>query len=281
MLFRSVPFDFGRTSPSGSERPRVAILREQGINGQVEMAAAFDAAGCESVDVTMTDLLAHRVDLADFAGLAACGGFSYGDVLGAGAGWANTILFHDDLRAMFATFFEREDTFSLGVCNGCQMMSLLGDVIPGADHWPKFLRNQSEQFEARLSTVEIMESDSVLLRGMAGARIPVPVAHGEGRAEFGKDGDLAKLQQSGRIAARYVDNRGGVATEYPDNPNGSPEGLTALTASDGRVTIMMPHPERVFRNVQLSWRPADWDGREFSPWLRMFENAREFAQANA
>ncbi|MBQ36891.1 MAG: phosphoribosylformylglycinamidine synthase [Candidatus Latescibacteria bacterium] len=276
-----VPFDFGRTSPSGSERPRVAILREQGINGQVEMAAAFDAAGCESVDVTMTDLLAHRVDLADFAGLAACGGFSYGDVLGAGAGWANTILFHDDLRAMFATFFEREDTFSLGVCNGCQMMSLLGDVIPGADHWPKFLRNQSEQFEARLSTVEIMESDSVLLRGMAGARIPVPVAHGEGRAEFGKDGDLAKLQQSGRIAARYVDNRGGVATEYPDNPNGSPEGLTALTASDGRVTIMMPHPERVFRNVQLSWRPADWDGREFSPWLRMFENAREFAQANA
>lgn len=272
-----VPYEFGTATIVTDKRPRVAILREQGINGQLEMAAAFDVAGCESVDVTMTDLLAGRADLADFAGLAACGGFSYGDVLGAGAGWARTILFHDELRSMFTTFFERGDTFALGVCNGCQMMSLLGDVIPGAEHWPKFLRNQSEQFEARLSTVEIVESDSVLLRGMAGARIPVPVAHGEGRVEFVNDGDLARLQQSARIAARYVDNRGGAATRYPDNPNGSPDGLTAMTAAGGRVTIMMPHPERVFRTVQLSWRPEDWNGREFGPWLKMFENAREFS----
>jgi phosphoribosylformylglycinamidine synthase len=273
-----VPYEFGAAALITSQRPRVAILREQGINGQLEMAAAFDAAGHESVDVTMTDLLAGRADLADFAGLAACGGFSYGDVLGAGAGWARTILFHEELRAMFSTFFERGDTFALGVCNGCQMMSLLGDVIPGAEHWPRFLRNRSEQFEARLSTVEILDSDSVLLRGMAGARIPVPVAHGEGRVEFGDDGDMAKLQHSGRIAARYVDNRGAVASRYPDNPNGSPGGLTAMTAAGGRVTIMMPHPERVFRTVQLSWRPPEWQGRQFSPWLKMFENARDFAQ---
>lgn len=275
-----VPYDFGAASVLSASRPRVAILREQGINGQVEMAAAFDAAGCQSVDVTMTDLLAGRTDLADFAGLAACGGFSYGDVLGAGAGWANTILYHDDLRAMFAAFFERPEAFALGVCNGCQMMSLLGDVIPGADHWPKFLRNQSEQFEARLSTIEILESDSVLLRGMAGTRIPVPVAHGEGRASFADTADATRLQQAGRIAARYVDNRGVVARNYPDNPNGSPEGLTALTAAGGRVTIMMPHPERAFRNVQLSWRPAEWNNHEFSPWLKMFENARDFASGN-
>ena len=272
-----VPYDFGAPTIAKEQRPRVAILREQGINGQLEMAAAFDAAGCESVDVTMTDLLASRADLADFAGLAACGGFSYGDVLGAGAGWANTILFDDELRSMFTAFFEREDSFALGVCNGCQMMSLLGDVIPGARHWPRFLRNRSEQFEARLSTVEILESDSVLLRGMAGAKIPVPVAHGEGRVEFLTDTDMAQLQQVGRIAARFVDNHGKVAGGYPVNPNGSPDGLTALTAADGRVTIMMPHPERVFRTVQLSWAPAEWDGREFSPWLKMFENARDFA----
>jgi len=272
-----VPYEFGSPAIIGATRPRIAILREQGINGQVEMAAAFDAAGCVSVDVTMTDLLAGRADLADFAGLAACGGFSYGDVLGAGAGWANTILFHDDLRTMFATFFARPDTFALGVCNGCQMMSLLGDVIPGAEHWPRFLRNQSEQFEARFSTVKILESDSVLLRGMAGAKIPVAVAHGEGRVGFSEHGDLAQLQQAGRLAARFVDNRGAAATTYPANPNGSPDGLTALTAANGRVTIMMPHPERVFRTVQLSWQPTAWNGREFSPWLKMFENARDFA----
>ena len=272
-----VPWEFGAPAVVADNRPRVAILREQGINGQVEMAAAFDAAGCTSVDVTMTDLLARRADLADFVGLAACGGFSYGDVLGAGAGWANTVLFHDDLRTMFAAFFKRQDTFALGVCNGCQMMSLLGDVIPDAGHWPRFLRNQSEQFEARFSTVEILESDSVLLRGMAGARIPVAVAHGEGRVAFGDRGDMEQLQQAGRIAARFVDNRGFAATSYPANPNGSPEGLTALTAAGGRVTIMMPHPERVFRTVQLSWRPPAWNAHEFSPWLKMFENARDFA----
>ena len=273
----NVPWTFGAPAVVASRRPRVAILREQGINGQVEMAAAFDAAGCLSVDVTMTDLLSRRADLADFAGLAACGGFSYGDVLGAGAGWANTILFHDDLRAMFTTFFERPDTFALGVCNGCQMMSLLGDVIPGAVHWPRFLRNQSEQFEARFATVEIVDSDSVLLAGMAGARIPVAVAHGEGRVTFVADGDLTRLQQARRIAARFVDNRGDTATNYPANPNGSPEGLTALTAAGGRVTIMMPHPERVFRTTQLSWRPPAWNQNEFSPWMRLFENARDFA----
>jgi phosphoribosylformylglycinamidine synthase len=274
-----VPFEVDTPSVASDRRPRVAILREQGINGQVEMAAAFDAAGCEAVDVTMTDLLARRADLQDFAGLAACGGFSYGDVLGAGAGWARTILFHDDLRAMFTTFFERPDTFSLGVCNGCQMLSLLTDLIPGSRHWPRFLRNRSEQFEARLSTVEILPSDSVLLRGMEGARLPVPVAHGEGRAEFGHDGDLAALQSAGRVAARYVDNRGAAAARYPDNPNGSPEGVTALTAADGRVTIMMPHPERVFRTCQLSWRPTEWNDNEHSPWLRMFDNARQFASS--
>ena len=255
----------------------MAILREQGVNGQVEMAAAFDAAGCRSVDVTMTDLLAGRADLADFAGLAACGGFSYGDVLGAGAGWARTILFHDGLRRMFEAFFARGETFALGVCNGCQMLSLLSELIPGADDWPRFTHNRSGQFEARLSSVEILESTSVLLRGMEGARLPVPVAHGEGRAEFADPADLARLADGGRVSARFVDGRGAVAAAYPANPNGSPGGVTALSSADGRVTIMMPHPERVFRVVQLSWRPREWENREFSPWLRMFENAKEFA----
>ena len=280
-----VPFGLGAGSGGSAApavtgaRPRVAILREQGINGQIEMAAAFDAAGCESVDVHMTDLLEGRADLSGFSGLAACGGFSYGDVLGAGAGWARTVLFHEDLRDMFAAFFARGDTFALGVCNGCQMLSLLTELIPGSAGWPRFLRNRSEQFEACLSTVEILESDSVLLRGMAGARLPVPVAHGEGRVEFGDAGDLARLQAAGRVAARYVDNRGAAAQTYPANPNGSPEGVTALTAAGGRVTILMPHPERVFRTCQLSWRPPAWDAHEFSPWLRMFENARDFARA--
>ncbi len=258
-------------------RPPVAILREQGVNGQVEMAAAFDAAGCRSVDVTMTDLLAGRADLADFAGLAACGGFSYGDVLGAGAGWARTILFHDGLRRMFEAFFARRETFSLGVCNGCQMLSLLRELIPGAEGWPRFTHNRSGQFEARLSTVEVLESASVLLRGMEGARLPVPVAHGEGRAEFDDPADLERLAAGSRVSARFVDGRGAAASTYPANPNGSPEGVTALSSADGRVTIMMPHPERVFRVVQLSWRPPEWEDREFSPWLRMFENAKEFA----
>lgn len=272
-----VPYPFGTQAKAPTQRPRVAILREQGINGQVEMAAAFDAAGCDTVDVTMTDLIDGRADLADFAGLAACGGFSYGDVLGAGAGWARTIQYHDELRDQFHSFFQRPDSFALGVCNGCQMLSLLTDLIPGADHWPRFLRNQSEQFEARLSTVQILPSDSVLLAGMEGARIPVPVAHGEGRVQFADSGDQAALQQANRVAARYVDNRGATAQAYPDNPNGSPDGITALTAANGRVTIMMPHPERVFRTCQLSWRPDSWNEHEFSPWLTMFENARKFA----
>ena len=273
---RGVPPESG--APAVVEaRPPVAILREQGVNGQVEMAAAFDAAGCRSVDVTMTDLLAGRADLADFAGLAACGGFSYGDVLGAGAGWARTILFHDGLRRMFEAFFARGETFALGVCNGCQMLSLLSELIPGAEGWPRFTHNRSGQFEARLSSVEILESASVLLRGMEGARLPVPVAHGEGRAEFDDPADLERLAAGSRVSARFVDGRGAAASAYPANPNGSPEGVTALSSADGRVTIMMPHPERVFRVVQLSWRPPEWEDREFSPWLRMFENAKEFA----
>lgn len=263
-----------RVAPTviGMTRPRVAVLREQGINGQVEMAAAFDAAACEAVDVTMTDLLAGRVELSSFHGLAACGGFSYGDVLGAGAGWARSILFHDRLREQFAAFFERPDTFSLGVCNGCQMLSHLKELIPGAAAWPRFGRNRSEQFEARLATVEVLESCSVLLRGMAGARLPIAVAHGEGRVEFGDDEQM--LAQNQRCL-RYVDNYGQPTDRYPFNPNGSPGGLTAFTSADGRATIMMPHPERVFRNVQLSWRPAEWSGEE-GPWLKLFQNARDF-----
>lgn len=260
----------------GKARPRVAVLREQGINGQVEMAAAFDAAACEAVDVTMTDLLEGRVELSSFHGLAACGGFSYGDVLGAGAGWARSILFHDRLRAQFAAFFERPDTFSLGVCNGCQMLSHLKELIPGAANWPQFVRNRSEQFEARLATVEVLESCSVLLRGMEGSRLPIAVAHGEGRVQFGDERALGRAQLENQLCLRYVDNYGDPAERYPSNPNGSPAGLTAFTSADGRTTIMMPHPERVFRNIQLSWRPAEWKGEE-GPWLKLFQNARDFA----
>ena len=263
----------------GKARPRVAVLREQGINGQVEMAAAFDAAACEAVDVTMTDLLEGRVELSSFHGLAACGGFSYGDVLGAGAGWARSILFHDRLREQFAAFFERPDTFSLGVCNGCQMLSHLKELIPGAADWPQFVRNRSEQFEARVATVEVLESRSVLLRGMAGSRLPIAVAHGEGCVQFGDEQELARARMENQLCLRYVDNYGQSAERYPSNPNGSPGGLTALTSADGRATIMMPHPERVFRNVQLSWRPVEWTGEE-GPWLKLFQNARDFADAS-
>ena len=263
----------------GKARPRVAVLREQGINGQVEMAAAFDAAACEAVDVTMTDLLEGRVELSSFHGLAACGGFSYGDVLGAGAGWARSILFHDRLREQFAAFFERPDTFSLGVCNGCQMLSHLKELIPGAAAWPQFVRNRSEQFEARLATVEVLESCSVLLRGMEGSRLPIAVAHGEGRVQLGDERALGRAQIKNQLCLRYVDNYGDPADRYPSNPNGSPAGLTAFTSTDGRATIMMPHPERVFRNVQLSWRPAEWTGEE-GPWLKLFQNARDFADAS-
>lgn len=249
-------------------RPKVAILREQGVNGQIEMASVFDRAGFDAYDVHMSDLIAGRVSLADFQGFAACGGFSYGDVLGAGRGWATSVLERAALREAFATFFARGDTFSLGVCNGCQMLSQLKDIIPGATHWPRFLRNRSEQFEARTALLEVLESPSVFFRGMAGSRIPVAVAHGEGRAEF----DSAVDQAAARVALRYVDGEGNAATQYPLNPNGSPDGITGLTSDDGRSTILMPHPERTPRSVNLSWAPSDW--HEDSPWLRMFRNAR-------
>ena len=253
-------------------RPRVAILREQGVNGHVEMAAAFHHAGFEAVDVHMTDILSGAVDLTDFRGLAACGGFSYGDVLGAGEGWAKTILWNPAARDAFARFFSRTDTFSLGVCNGCQMMSNLRELIPGADHWPRFVRNRSEQFEARLSLVRVESTPSILLGGMEGARLPVVVSHGEGRAELASDAERDALESSGLVAARFVDHRGHSTERYPQNPNGSPNGITALTTTDGRVTILMPHPERVFRAVQLSYRPRSWEGD--SPWMRLFRNAR-------
>jgi len=251
-------------------RPRLAILREQGVNGQLEMAAAFHRAGFDCVDVHMSDLIEGRVSLGQFRGLVACGGFSYGDVLGAGEGWAKSILFNRRVRDQFLAFFTRPDTFALGVCNGCQMLSNLHDLIPGAEHWPHFVRNRSEQFEARFVTVEVMESPSILLRGMAGSRLPIAVAHGEGRAEFRDLDHLAKGRSA--VSLRFVENTGEVATRYPANPNGSPEGITGLTSRDGRVTIMMPHPERVVRSVQNSWHPDDWE--EDAPWMRLFRNAR-------
>ncbi|MEO5330919.1 MAG: phosphoribosylformylglycinamidine synthase [Magnetococcus sp. YQC-5] len=246
-------------------RPRILIVREQGINGQTEMAAAFHAAGFDPVDATMTDLMSGRIHLAEYRGLAACGGFSYGDVLGAGQGWAKSIVFNSRLQEAFHTFFHRSDTFALGVCNGCQMLSTLADLIPGAADWPRFVLNQSRRFEARLVRVEIGDTKSILLAGMKGARLLVPCAHGEGRADWRKP-DMS------RIALRYVDNRDQVTEVYPANPNGSLGGVAGVTSRDGRVTIMMPHPERVFRWVQHSWHPVGADGD--GPWLRMFQNAR-------
>ena len=251
-------------------RPKIAILREQGVNGQLEMAAAFDSAGFTAVDVHMSDILTGRTDLNDFKGLVACGGFSYGDVLGAGRGWASTILHNATARQQFTDFFNRKDTFALGVCNGCQMLSQLKALIPGSDHWPQFERNISEQFEARFSLVEIVESPSILLKGMAGSTMPIAVAHGEGRAEFASTKDI----DNALVVLRYVDNYGKPTERYPSNPNGSPRGITALTTTDGRVTIMMPHPERVTRTVQHSWHPDDW-GKD-GPWLRLFQNARQW-----
>ncbi|MEN8259863.1 MAG: phosphoribosylformylglycinamidine synthase [Pseudomonadota bacterium] len=251
-------------------RPRVAILREQGVNGHVEMAAAFDRAGFTSVDVHMTDIIHGRVSLRDFVGLAACGGFSYGDVLGAGGGWAKSVLFNPRARDEFAAFFQRQNTFGLGVCNGCQMLSHLHGLVPGAEHWPRFVRNRSEQFEARVALVEVQASPSILLSGMEGSRLPVPVAHGEGRAEFA--GDPAESLRNGAVSLCYVDNYGNLADEFPANPNGSPFGITGLTTTDGRFTIMMPHPERCFRSLQNSWRPSNWG--QYGPWMRMFRNAR-------
>ena len=253
-------------------RPKMAILREQGVNGQVEMAAAFDRAGFNSVDVHMSDIISGRVSLSEFKGVAACGGFSYGDVLGAGEGWAKSILFNPRAHDEFSAFFQREDTFALGVCNGCQMMSNLHEIIPGAEHWPHFVRNRSEQFEARFVMVEVQKSTSIFFDGMAGSRMPIVVSHGEGYADFGSTAKLNDAQPM--VTLRYVDNIGKPTEKYPLNPNGSPKGVTGLTTPDGRFSIMMPHPERVFRALQNSWHPADWN--ENGAWLRIFQNARKW-----
>ena len=255
-------------------KPKIAVLREQGVNGQVEMAAAFTRAGFDAYDVHMSDLMAGRVHLADFQMLAACGGFSYGDVLGAGEGWAKTILFHPALREQFAAFFARQDTLALGVCNGCQMMSNLAEIIPGSQGWPKFKRNRSEQFEARLSMVEVAKSPSLILAEMQGSRLPVVVSHGEGRADFahlGRDGN--SVSDGLAIALQYIDGTGAVTQTYPLNPNGSPQGIAGVTNADGRITIMMPHPERVYQTAQMSWQPENWG--ELSGWYRMFAAARK------
>jgi len=259
---------------AGGKRPKMAVLREQGVNGQVEMAAAFDRAGFESHDVHMSDIISGRVSLRDFAGIVACGGFSYGDVLGAGEGWAKSILFNARARDEFSAFFARKDSFALGVCNGCQMMSNLHSIIPGAELWPHFVRNRSEQFEARFAMVEVMDSPSLFFSGMAGSRMPIAVAHGEGYAEFSDSSAVHALVRDKLVSMRFVDNGGRATETYPYNPNGSPQGITGLTTTDGRFTIMMPHPERVFRSVQHSWHPQGWG--EDGPWIRMFRNARKF-----
>jgi phosphoribosylformylglycinamidine synthase len=255
-------------------RPRVAVLREQGVNSHTEMAAALDRAGFEAHDVHMTDLLGGRRTLAPFRGLIACGGFSYGDVLGAGGGWARSILLHARTRAEFAQFFARSDTFALGVCNGCQMFALITELIPGAQHWPRFLRNRSEQFEARFGMVRIEPSPSVLLQDMHGSQLPIAISHGEGRPEFASGQSLQYCLEQRLVALRYLSNNGDVAAAYPANPNGSVQGIAALTTPDGRVTATMPHPERVFRTVQNSWHPRT--AGEDSGWMRIFRNARRW-----
>ena len=261
---------------SGSLQPKIAVLREQGVNGHVEMAAAFTRAGFQAVDVHMSDLIAGRVSLETFQMLAACGGFSYGDVLGAGEGWAKTILFNDRLRDQFAEFFARPDTLSLGVCNGCQMMSNLAEIIPGAEGWAKFKRNESEQFEARLSMVRVPKSPSLILGEMAGSALPVVVSHGEGRADFAHLGQPEnQVPSSLHIALQYTDGLGEVTQQYPLNPNGSPQGIAGITSADGRVTIMMPHPERVYRTAQMSWCPEEWKAFELGGWYRLFAAARK------
>lgn len=255
-------------------RPKMAILREQGVNSHVEMAAAFDRAGFDAVDVHMSDILTGQTVLDAYQGLVACGGFSYGDVLGAGEGWAKSILFNAQAREQFEQFFQRKDTFSLGVCNGCQMLSNLSDLIPGAELWPRFVRNESDRFEARFSLVEVQKSPSLFFSEMAGSRMPIAVSHGEGRVEVRDAQHLAAIEQSGTVAIRFVDNFGQPTQAYPSNPNGSPNAITGLTTQDGRVTIMMPHPERVFRTVANSWHPDNWG--ENGAWMRMFQNARKY-----
>jgi phosphoribosylformylglycinamidine synthase len=251
-------------------QPKVAILREQGVNSHLEMAYAFHLAGFEAHDVHMSDLQSGRAHLSDFQGLVACGGFSYGDTLGAGVGWARSITFNPALREQFETYFQRPDTFGLGVCNGCQMFAELSVIIPGAQAWPRFTTNQSERFEARLSQVEVMDSPSLFLQGMAGSLLPIAVSHGEGYANFSAQGHPAEVIP----AMRFVDSSGVATERYPHNPNGSPGGLTAVTTADGRFTAMMPHPERVFRNVQMSWTSGDVSS--YSPWMRLWRNARHW-----
>ena len=253
-----------------ASKPKIAILREQGVNGHVEMAAAFDRAGFTAIDVHSSDIIEGRVSLSAFKGIVACGGFSYGDVLGAGGGWAKSILFNSRARDEFAAFFQRTDSFALGVCNGCQMLSQLKELIPGAEQWPRFMRNQSEQFEARVAMVEVQPSPSILLAGMAGSRMPIVVAHGEGRAVFADD--LQSVLANNLVSLAYVDNYGNKTTAFPANPNGSPLGITGLTTPDGRFTIMMPHPERCFKSLQNSWHPSDWS--EYGAWMQLFRNAR-------
>ena len=254
---------------TGASRPRLAILREQGVNSQVEMSYATAKAGFNAYDVHMTDLQSGRIALNQFQGFIACGGFTYGDTLGAGEGWARSILFNPTLSDQFNAFFAHKDTFALGVCNGCQMMAALSPIIPGAQDWPKFTRNRGEQFEARLSLVEVLESPSIFFTGMAGSRIPIAVSHGEGFADFSQRGNAAKVCR----ALRFVDHKGHPTERYPFNPNGSPGGLTSVTTPDGRFTVVMPHPERVFRNIQMSWTSGDRSAT--SPWMRIFQNARQ------
>ena len=279
-LFADLSFDVKQdiAAPfiNSGAKPKIAILREQGVNGQVEMAAAFTRAGFDAYDVHMSDLMAGRVQLDTFQMLAACGGFSYGDVLGAGEGWAKSILFHSKLRDQFAEFFARPNTLALGVCNGCQMMANLAEIIPGAEGWPKFRRNESEQFEARLSMVRVPQSPSLILADMAGSSLPVVVSHGEGRADFAHLG-RAENQVSGSLktAMQYIDGQGKPTQTYPLNPNGSPDAIAAVTTADGRVTIMMPHPERVYRSAQMSWLPEEWRDSELAGWYRMFATARK------
>jgi phosphoribosylformylglycinamidine synthase len=271
-LVPHVAFELQAPMIATGAKPAVAIVREQGVNGQVELAAAFVRAGFDAFDVHMSDVLAGRATLSRFKGVAAGGGFSYGDVLGAGEGWAKSILFNARARDEFAAFFARADSFGLGICNGCQMMSNLHELIPGTAHWPHFVRNRSEQFEARFVMLEVLPTPSLFLAGMAGSRLPVATAHGEGYAEFASDAQRAAAAPF--VALRYVDGTGAATERYPFNPNGSPGGITGLTSEDGRFSIVMPHPERVFRTVQMSWHPPQW--QEDSPWMQMFYNARRW-----
>ncbi|MDO9453288.1 MAG: phosphoribosylformylglycinamidine synthase, partial [Stagnimonas sp.] len=269
-------FDAAMRAPAIGKRPKVAILREQGVNGHIEMAYAFHAAGFESVDVHMSDVLEGRVRLADFAGFAACGGFSYGDVLGAGQGWARTILFNERARNEFQQFLANPERFALGVCNGCQMMAALQSIVPGAEQWPLFRKNRSQQFEARFGMVELLPSKSLFFAGMEGSRLPIAIAHGEGRPEFKNANDLATLQANGQVAMRFITNTGAVARSYPANPNGAEQGVTSLCNADGRVTILMPHPERTIAGTVGSFWPKP--NGDKTPWFRMFENARQWTK---